>query len=793
MGHDLQNRLIKKRNSYKGLHLYDVLITDDAVWSNYFNVSDVPDILTSGKNMFKLEGNTELLKKNSVIEVEILDRWGKPVFHTVNDYLDEHKRRMVTIWVKPSEVSAGPAFITIVGTAKRRPGGRPLKDNWLNRPNVRWRKKIFIDPTAKNNTPIIYPNGSGIYQTGNQGNPRIAINEIERGQVSNSYVTPSASNTLSIGQVSYWLQSNPGGRGNEAIIRFDFEGYPTNSYTSESYKLTSEMVGSNITIQPGNDALFTGSELPTSPPAYTTTITDVINSTTAVVSPRYQINTKFVPEPITSRDQPTLYPLPYWKVMDVPYFGPLHSQSNSVIPSYTMSYVQTPIAYETVSENKTSYANVVIGNLDPLCGDVSVVKTYTRLSGTSTWQLQGEDNIETKEMFFDSSNIFDRQPMGKFTTQSIVDNYWTAEWSSSHRVSYPDGLGYNQNTPVPTMSVDDLEQMDALYIEMPEGQNFISESFLRVSCKKEVPMYAETEYLLSFRISAKSMAYTKSGGRFQNTGSGNVYSGSGEYAAIPKMEVFMSGSAFAGDRPKAWPLEEKLGKHVQTFNAIYTVHQNLTQPQTTDSFGDAVSPVWASPGTYQHQRKFQFSVAQQIDEGKDVVHGQTVSNKPSAVDAAGVAVSPVGYTPPQVEMQPGDASLPTLPESPVVTPTYEVNDRVIGCIIKADYDGYGRPVFAIDNGEWYISDISITAVAETGFTPNHAMIESQLSLAQQDAKLDFKFEFLNEFGMKSDYVHYLYDVDFAGDNIYINGNDNHLEGTLIVGNGIIIQGRIAAN
>ena len=207
MGHDLQNRLITKRNAYKGLHLYDVLITDDAVWSNYFNVSDVPEILTAGKNMFKIQGNAGLLKKNSEILVEVLDRWGKPVYHTVNDYLDEHQRRMVTIEVTPY-TNAGPAFITIVGTAKTRPGsgnrpGRGVGMNWANRPNVRWRNKIFIEPTATNITPIIYPNDTGIYQTGNQGAPRIAINEIVRGQVSNSYVQGTSSPaTMSVGQVS---------------------------------------------------------------------------------------------------------------------------------------------------------------------------------------------------------------------------------------------------------------------------------------------------------------------------------------------------------------------------------------------------------------------------------------------------------------------------------------------------------------------------------------------------------------------------------------------------------------
>ncbi len=799
MGHDLQNRLITKRNSYKGLHLYDVLITDDAVWSNYFNVSDCPDVLTGGKNMFRIAGNADLLKKNSTIEVEVLDRWGKPVFHKVNDYLDSHQRRLVTIEVRPSTTSPGPAFITIVGTAKKRPGGRPLRggSTWVNRPNVRWRKKIFIDPTLVNNTPIIYPNDSGIYQAANQGKPRVAINEIQRGQVSNSFVQGTASTaTMSAGQVSYWLQG--GSKGSSAMLRFNFDGAPTNSYTSESFKLTSEMVGSSISIQPsGSDGLFPGAAEPAYPPVFNTTIVDVINSTDCVVSPRYQINSKFVPEPITARDEPTLYPMPYWQINDVPFFGPLHSQSTSAGATYSLLYQQIPNAFHTVSENKTSFANVVLGNLDPICGDVSKVITYTRLHGTSTWQVQGQDTVETKEMFFDSSNIFDRQPMGKFTTQSYVDNYWKFEWSSSHQVGYPNGAGYQMTTPLPTVTVDDLQQLDAMYVQMPEGQNFISESFLRVSAKKEIPFYAGTKYMLSMRLSAKSAAYTKSGGRFVNTGSGAVYSASGEYASVPRVEIFMSGSAFNGDKSSRFPLEEKLGKHVVTLNAIYQTHQTYATPTTTDGFGSPVSPVWASPGNYQHQRAFTFNVNEQQNDGKGdtITYGTSVSNRPGhqVYDPAGGVVSPIAEAPAQQFMQPTESVMPELPESPVVTGEYELNERILGMIVEADSDGYGRPVFAIDNGKWYISDISITAVAETSFTPNHAMIESQLSLAQQDARIDFKFEFENELGLKSDYIHYIYDVDFAGDNIYINGDDNHLTGTMIVGNGIIIQGRIAAN
>jgi hypothetical protein len=426
--------------------------------------------------------------------------------------------------------------------------------------------------------------------------------------------------------------------------------------------------------------------------------------------------------------------------------------------------MQTPKAYETNSENKTSYANVIIAGLDPLCGDVSTVKTYTRLTGTTLWNLQGSDTVERKEMFFDSENIFDRQPMGKFETQSIVDNYWQATWSSSLRTSTY-GPGYQYGGAVPTLKADDIHIMDALKVQMPHGQEFKSESFVRLSAKKEVPMYAGSPYLLSFRVAAKSMAYTASGwgtSPVENQGTGSVYSGSGEFASVPEMRIYISGSAITPDTREKRPLEEKLGKHLETFLAQYVAAQALEQPQSTDGFGSPVSPVWSSPSY--HKQMFHFTVNQQQAEGRNVNYGNALSVRASVNGMTNYPISPAPNM---------DLAYPEMPAIPMSTPTYEVNERILGLPFTADKDGFGRPVFAIENGEWYISDISIKALAETGFTPDHTMIESELTLAQQDAKLDFKFEFYDGAGNISDYIHIVPEVDFSGPNVYINGNENH--------------------
>ena len=159
--------------------------------------------------------------------------------------------------------------------------------------------------------------------------------------------------------------------------------------------------------------------------------------------------------------------------------------------------------------------------------------------------------------------------MGKFETQSIVDNYWTASWSSSLKTTA--GAGYQYGGAIPTLKADDIHIMDALKVSASIGQEIISESFVKLEAQREVPVYAGSSYLLSLRLAAKSIAYTASGGpldltnpTYQNTGStGSVYSGSGEFAAIPEMRVYISGSAITPDTRENRPLEEKLGKHIE--------------------------------------------------------------------------------------------------------------------------------------------------------------------------------------------------------------------------------------
>ena len=53
--------ILRRYNKYQGLKDIDVLIEDDAPISQYFNVAEVPDIISQGRSSF-LVGGSSLLK-----------------------------------------------------------------------------------------------------------------------------------------------------------------------------------------------------------------------------------------------------------------------------------------------------------------------------------------------------------------------------------------------------------------------------------------------------------------------------------------------------------------------------------------------------------------------------------------------------------------------------------------------------------------------------------------------------------------------------------------------------------
>ena len=127
------------------LELVRAQITDATLNSNYFNVTELSDTFSGGKNAFLIAGS-ELLEPNTEVKVQIRDSVGKVLYCEFSDGSpDEYYEgisKVVAVYVYPTETAFGPATITLVGQTK----------DTLE--IVKWQRTINIDPSLPNTTRV---------------------------------------------------------------------------------------------------------------------------------------------------------------------------------------------------------------------------------------------------------------------------------------------------------------------------------------------------------------------------------------------------------------------------------------------------------------------------------------------------------------------------------------------------------------------------------------------------------------------------------------------------------------
>lgn len=144
---------IKKKRQKVGLISQPTLIEDTTRTSpNYFNVTELPDNLSLGKNGFKIRG-TQNLAEDTEIEIEVLDTDGERIYHETQQY-QEGVSRVVSVYVY-EETPPGEATITLLGEASNRvTGNQEIPDRWEGTRNLKWTRKINVDPNTYNTSMI---------------------------------------------------------------------------------------------------------------------------------------------------------------------------------------------------------------------------------------------------------------------------------------------------------------------------------------------------------------------------------------------------------------------------------------------------------------------------------------------------------------------------------------------------------------------------------------------------------------------------------------------------------------
>lgn len=377
-----------QKNLYpKNLRNYEVFVEDESTNSVYFNVSSVPQVLTGGKNSFLIDGSP-YLKNGSKLLIEIVDSAGNNIYQAPVSKYTEGTSLMISIEVYP-QTPSGFATIFIMGEATTTVDGSSIPDDWKNTYNVRWTKKVMVEPRLKNISPLRFSNP-----------PKISLLEEKRfySVKSSSFdtfyapittsITPFINNTRHTG---YILKA-------EAPTTFSSDhvrGYITGSITINNVN--------------GTVGLF---------------IDEVLNSSTAITNNSLiRLNGS---NPITSM---LLY--------SGSYYTELQPNGSSYITSTTLLRYNK---LNTSVENKIpiSYARIKIFDLSTFSGNVAKIKLYNKVSDTnSDYKLIADVPIIPTELIT-SESIRGVINVGDFyNTQESINNWYADELVQNSSRVYP--------------------------------------------------------------------------------------------------------------------------------------------------------------------------------------------------------------------------------------------------------------------------------------------------------------------------------------------------------------------
>jgi len=754
---------LRKKVGYVGLKdLSYSLIDNDLISRDYFNVVEFPNRLTAGKNLIKLKANPDTLVNNSYIHIEILDFNGDPIYYEPLNYVEKDGTRVIAIYIYP-DTAPGRATIYLAGrtlvnteTGERYTFSKDYNsENYLNTPNVIWRRNVTVAPFARNNTEIIFTKY-----------PYVTLSEVVQPylqpvEVFNVFtqLTSSTNATVRIeplGSVTSnpWVTSatpaiaSTEGGASPATPNFGTQFFNTapldatlresTSTTSTSpqlitlngssklrtsgFALNANMVGGTIeivnpniipygtatagaqlTFPISNGLLWPASQqnelgmLFADVPAgqvtplsgsYKFAITNVINSTTALVS---QI------EGFRNENDNTYGA---WAVQ-LADEGGISNVITSISASvnFTASFTQPSAIVQT--QRSSSFGDIILANIEPATGDVYKVKTLYKPSGFFGDFIDlGDTILEQQNVLIDTgsyeTNIsvgVDYERYGSFEDLAEIQQYWvTSSISSSGApVNLWNGILYNDTVLMGGAEMS-MSYSTAVSPQGLDGFNIGEAAVFSIrsdSTASYFPtVYADTEYIVKFTIA-------------NNTNAPNVM---GADTNIPnhRLDVYISGS------------------DVQIQNESLSVQAGEIFP---------------------------------VPNFNNTIQGEFRSGGPLGTRIGTYQVKPI-------------------PEA-------------LGIVSMRFKALETKPIdlkFVTRNGSFIIAEIELIANKETGYSPNFTRIFKRIPSEHVATPLTFKFQFFDYESRKADLELLTYGAIFDGDNTYIQGTSNLITGSVFLSN-----------
>lgn len=510
----------------QNLNRVPVLIEDASQESVYFSIKQLDSYFTGGRNAFLITG-TGLLEPNTDIFIEIIDVDGNPIYLEAIRNFSEGGSRVVVVEIYET-TPRGSAILTILGTARRLANGNPVPAEWVKRRNLRWQKKLIIEPKHENVTPIRL-----------KRQPELLVTELA---ATSSLLTQVIVNSGS----SFELTP-------KNIINRQNGYFITNKTTTPfaSYQKSPQITGSLfLETRTYNIAI----------PPTTSSYTVIASETTSIILPLTLLNSTgaFTDTNITSSVN--------GRILNItPILSGTYILTSSAYSASSTQYIQTvslitsSVKYNYISESisqtseSLSLAKLRIINLDTVSGQIYRVKTSNKSAASNLEFISVADTptIVGEILVTGSQVVNEREvPIGIFNTNDILTSNWYGYLTSGSAIpdpSYSSSL-VSSSYHLPLKRNDD-RMLDGAYVLTTSSSYFFG-------TKNNFGVFQGSEYTL--RVDAD--VYTTSG---------SVVA-SGDYI----VDVYVVGDAV----PTADPLGQKIG-------SLGTREKVAYFPNTTFNFG----------------------------------------------------------------------------------------------------------------------------------------------------------------------------------------------------------------
>ena len=759
---------IRKQASLLNLTTLDTIVIRDTQPSSpdYLNISQFPESLTAGKNLFKIRANNDNLVRDSEIHIEVIDYNGNPVYVEPINYIEHDGTRVIAVYIY-EDTSPGTAKVFIGARAKQNAvtgqkyrSSKDINDpDYFNIPNMLWSRNVTIAPeNGQNNTEIIFTN-----------QPRATINEIVQPflqpvNLENVAVEKSGSDNGGV-TGNYSITIDPIPSSNPPTVTDIPQAVPQGSARGNS---PGSQFGQQQLLVPQTSLANGRTVSATSQPYNTVNSFSILRTVDFPLTASMEGGTIIVHNPIVETQDQTFI-----------------NADGQALPSTQFSQGE---GSEIDPSNPITSGVTEI----PLSGSyvfgISQVLTSTK---ARVFQLDGFRNVQDNTLGAFNAKLISTQTLGAALVGAALGgpnegggfyNVNSIKASSNFTCSFIEPFQtvltqQSQSFAEIVLGNTDPATGDVHHVRTqfkPGGQfgNFIDQGTTLI---EQVEILEDTG---SHEAQATIGAVFNRIGFFTSLGDfGTYWTASGgplppEVEITPEFfpDVLMSGIVLNPDAPSGFSSTTAAGQrfgfvHITSSylpNVSDDVEYIFTMNATADHSVPSAHPLIEHP---RMDIYISGSEDGQILANGDFIeqHRLTTHNIDETLEDGLEDGGPLGRRISTLEFSPS-ASL-----FPMEARFTSTADQKIDVYL------------VVRSGKWTVANISIKTLKQTGFTPNYVRIFQRVPTEFLDTPLTFKFNYYDYQGNEADAETIVYPVVFNGDNMFVGGDQNLLSGSLFVG------------